>query len=115
MMAGAIPVAAASAADPMVALVSRYIEAFRSLNAASYLDGEGDLDGPITSAIGAEKDALEAEIRDLPIQTAAGFAAFVRYVHVDNYMEDEASEFSDMPRWAWLKIVEWAEARSLIG
>lgn len=102
-------------ADPMIALVARYIEIRRAWEDASYLDGEGNFDGPVTSTLEAEKDAMEAQLRALPIQTPEGFAAFVRYVHVDNYMGEETNVWPDMPGWAWEKIVGWVDPRILIG
>lgn len=45
-----------------------------------------------------------------PILTAAGFAAYCRYVVTENYIRDESQQWPDIARWQWLKIREWAEA-----
>jgi hypothetical protein len=110
----AVPAMAASV-DPITDLCERYVSAFQAWEDAGELEGEGDFDGPLTTALDAEKSRLIEAIEITPITTPVGFAAFCRFVHVDNYMRDQTNEFPDVRRWQWLKIMEWVEARNLIG
>ncbi|MGN7868989.1 hypothetical protein [Paracoccus sp. 22332] len=110
----AVP-AMAMPTDPIIDLCERYIIAFDAWGAASAEEGEGNFDGPLTTRIDAEKIRLSEEIKATPISTAAGFAAYCRFVAVDNFMRDESEDFPDMHRWQWEKIKAWSEARALIG
>ena len=112
--ASAVP-ALAAVDDPMIGLCQQYIEAFKSWEAAAYEPGEGDLDGPLSTFFDGRKDRLEAEIKSTPVSSDAGFAAFCRFVRVDNYFRDESQDFPDMPHWQWAKIFEWAESRAREG
>lgn len=105
----------AAPTDPLVDLCERYIKAFDAWEEASEHEGEGNFNGPLTTRIDAEKGRLAEAIKVTPITTAAGFAAYCRFVHVDNFMRDESEDWPDMARWQWNKIKEWSEARALIG
>lgn len=112
LAAGAVPVAAVPA-DPMVDLSARYVAAFHAWEAA--MDEEGNLDSPAVTECARMKDDLAAQIEAQPITTDEGFAAYLRYVHTENFMRDEGNPFPDLPRAAWVRIMGWAEARALIG
>ncbi|MFD2439732.1 hypothetical protein ACFSS8_05930 [Paracoccus kondratievae] len=98
----------------MIRLCEQYIEAFHVWENATEEPGEGGFDGPLTTAIGAEKDRLLDLIKETPIETDAGFAAFCRFIAVDNFISG-SGDWPDMHLWQWNKIHAWAEARALIG
>lgn len=114
LMAGAVP-ALAAPADPIIDLCELYIKAFDAREVASAEEGEGNFDGPMTTRLDAEKARLSEAIEATPITTAAGLAAYCRFVAVDNFIRDESEAYPDMQRWQWDKITEWAEAQALIA
>lgn len=107
----AVP-AMAQSADPIIAYVDRWLEAYDAWNAAVDAPEGGNFDSPACLEQDRIKNEMEALIRQTPITTEQGFRAYCQYVAVDSYMSDETNEFPDMRRWQWIKIMQWAEARA---
>ncbi len=111
LVAGAMPaVAVAVTVDPMVGLADAYVAAFNEWEAESAKDDGGNFDTPRHLELDEIKEVLAEKMEATPISSAACFAAFCRYVHVDNFIGDEIEQFPDMRRWQWKKIMEWSKA-----
>ncbi|MDQ7776942.1 MAG: hypothetical protein Q4615_14250 [Paracoccus aminovorans] len=111
LAATATPAAAlciADPADPMVDLAAEYEAAFDAWDQSASETAE-------EAALEVAKDAIKDRIQLTPITTAAGFAAFCRFVHVDNYFRDPGTDWPDLARWQWDRIRSWAEARALVA
>jgi|GEM_PF-1880422 len=114
---GPVPAVAARpvADDPIIGYASRWSDALDIwLEAAARTDG-GNFDLPIHLEMDEIKDAMIERMKETPITTAAGFAAFCDYVHRDQHFGDEAEQYPEMQRWQWDKIKAWAEACVSIG
>ncbi|WP_146113041.1 hypothetical protein [Paracoccus yeei] len=111
LTAGAAPAACwPSHADRMAELCNAYVAAFTEWEAAGDDPREIEFQGPVTSALAREMQALADKIRCTPITSAAGFAAFCRFVHVSNFIGDRTDAMPDLHRWRWVKIMDWSGA-----
>lgn len=102
-------------ADPIITYTKQWIEAYHAWEDAAQEPDGGNFDSPACLEQDRIKQEMENLIRETPITTDQGFHAYCQYVATDSYVRDESNQFPDMRRWQLLKIIEWAEARALIG
>lgn len=96
--------------DPMVKQAEDWVAAYKEWGDLAALPEGGNFDTPRMLELDSLKEDLLQRIRETPISSNAGFAAYCRFVSADNFAGHD--DYPDIPRWQWEKVQAWAEANA---